>query len=416
MPDAEKDRDAESGGEDRKNMRGKVLKYLKWSLLVLAGWLVLRSPLFQALKFVTVSGPGRSWSTKDLIGYISSDAGYKWMAVKPLVERGGDEVVLPMLEILEKRESMALHSAIMVFEGLLDERAREPLFAVMSDGNVAPHLRNYAASALMAYGDRRGADHLVAEMRKGSGDFNLEPHFQVPGGQRKLELLIRLLEDPDELTRLEAAKGLERYKDKKFTSADIKSKAALLRKQDAAAQKYYDDGILYKEQGLVERSRAALAKAVELSPGTVGIRAARFMRTKLPAAGVPCAAITRNIDGYNRMTACDLAGAAAVFEGCISDYPGFEWPYNNLAMIYIHRQSYSKADELLKKALAINSCYVNAWVHLAESRSRAGDAAGRAEAVAAALKCDPEDVTARRMRAYPGEKLPASYFRVARCR
>jgi tetratricopeptide (TPR) repeat protein len=167
------------------------------------------------------------------------------------------------------------------------------------------------------------------------------------------------------------------------------------------AQRFYDQGRAYKQAGWIDQSRYALSQAVELDPRGVGIKATRYMRTKLPSHPVPGEAVSRNVEAYNRMMSCDFDGATAGFTALIRDYPDFEWPYGNLSVIYIKRNELAEAERTLRASLALNDCYVIGWLHLADAKARAGDSAGRAAALDSALKCDPEDNLALAMKANP---------------
>ncbi|MBI5246809.1 MAG: hypothetical protein HY923_06475 [Elusimicrobia bacterium] len=167
----------------------------------------------------------------------------------------------------------------------------------------------------------------------------------------------------------------------------------------ARAQRLFEEGARLKAQGFVEESRRALTAAVAIDPGGVGVRAGRFLRTKLPVHRVAEDAVDRNIQGFNSMAKCDLDGGAAIFMTLTQQYPDFEWPYGNLAIIYSHRGAQGQAEVSLRRALAINPCYVAGWLHLADVQIRRGDAAGRTSAIDSALQCDPEDWLARTMQA-----------------
>lgn len=181
------------------------------------------------------------------------------------------------------------------------------------------------------------------------------------------------------------------------------------------ARRLFQEGVRLKVQGRIEESRRALSAAAAADPGGVGARAARFLRTKLPVHSFPSDAVTRNIQGFNSMAACDLDGAVAVFSGLTQQYPDFEWPYGNLAAIYSHRGDQGLAEDEARRALSINDCYVTAWLRLADAKGRGGDAAGRSSAIDSALQCDPDDWLALRMREDAGVASD-SYMDVHLCR
>lgn len=163
------------------------------------------------------------------------------------------------------------------------------------------------------------------------------------------------------------------------------------------AQRLFEKGARLKGQGRVEESRHALQAAMATDPHGVGVLAGRYLRTKLPVHPVSQDAVNRNIQGFNAMANCNLDGADSAFSALTQQYPDFEWPYANLAEIYSHRGDQGRAEEVARRALSINDCYVMAWLRLADIKGRGGDAAGRTSAIESALQCDPEDWLAQQM-------------------
>jgi Tfp pilus assembly protein PilF len=133
------------------------------------------------------------------------------------------------------------------------------------------------------------------------------------------------------------------------------------------AKKYYELAIQYKHMGWTEQARDSLNKAIGIEPeGEYSERARRYLQTKLPRQPVAKEAEQRNIQGFNQMFGGDIKAAKQTFKELIAEYPNFEWPYSNLASIYLQEKQLQQAKELLDRALEINPYYVNAWRHLSE--------------------------------------------------
>lgn len=123
---------------------------------------------------------------------------------------------------------------------------------------------------------------------------------------------------------------------------------------------YFALGLQYKDSGWVERARAALQKAAKLDPeGTAGHSAQVFLDIAIPKKFTSEEAIMGNIAAYNLMAASRNDAAVSKFREVIAQYPDFEWPYGNLASMYLDDGHFDEAEALVDKALAINPCYLN---------------------------------------------------------
>jgi len=166
------------------------------------------------------------------------------------------------------------------------------------------------------------------------------------------------------------------------------------------AGEYYRLGIEYKARGWTEQAREALSRAITLGRGTnISIRAERFLATKIPRYPVPEEAMHMNIEGFNLDHSANQAQAEKVWLECIRKYPNFEWPYGNLGILYVNQGKYKEGEALLHKALSINPSYLNAWLHLSESRRQQKDYVSAAKYINKALDLDSEDSAAQEMSA-----------------
>jgi predicted nucleic acid-binding protein len=170
--------------------------------------------------------------------------------------------------------------------------------------------------------------------------------------------------------------------------------------ENLSAKQYYTLGVKYKDVGWTEQSRDALNRAIALDlTGEFGVKAKRYMNTKLPRNKVPNQAVERNIQAFNYMASGNLDQAKESFEDLISQYPHFEWPYSNLAAIYVQEKNPAKAKKLVEDALAINPDYVNAWMRLADIAELENDQVSAAAHVEKAFELDPDDALVKLKRA-----------------
>jgi tetratricopeptide (TPR) repeat protein len=168
------------------------------------------------------------------------------------------------------------------------------------------------------------------------------------------------------------------------------------------ADRYYELGVEYKTVGWTEQARESLQKAINLGAGKqIAATAQRYLSTKLPRYPVADEAVSMNIQGYNLDSPVSHEAAEKVWLECIKKYPNFEWPYSNLGAAYVEQGKYQKGEVLLHKALEINPSYVNAWLHLADSKRKQRDFNEARKCINKALELDPTDQSARIMSLLP---------------
>ncbi|CAN5460782.1 hypothetical protein BH10CYA1_BH10CYA1_27710 [soil metagenome] len=133
-----------------------------------------------------------------------------------------------------------------------------------------------------------------------------------------------------------------------------------------SAEEYFELGKNYKTCGWTELAREALKCAIDMDKGgSVGKSALQYLRTKVPRHPVPVMAEQLNIQGFNLMEGeKDHRAAKKVFLGLIEKYPEFEWPYSNVANIYLRNGDLTPAEEYFADAIKINPHYANAWIGL----------------------------------------------------
>lgn len=119
-------------------------------------------------------------------------------------------------------------------------------------------------------------------------------------------------------------------------------------------REYFELGVVYRLTGWIELAKECLVKAENLANGDeVAVYAERLRRTELPRMNVPVNAVEGNIEGFNLM-GTEPEKAKKIFERLMETYPDFEWPFTNLAKIYIKEGNIDKARGLAKYAHSVN--------------------------------------------------------------
>lgn len=133
-----------------------------------------------------------------------------------------------------------------------------------------------------------------------------------------------------------------------------------------SAEEYFELGKKYKGCGWTELAREALKKSIDMDKdGSTGVSALQYLRTKVPRYPVPLMAEQLNIQGFNLMESSkDYRAAKKIFLELIEKYPEFEWPYSNVAHIYLRNGDLTPAEEHFADAIKINPHYANAWIGL----------------------------------------------------
>lgn len=160
------------------------------------------------------------------------------------------------------------------------------------------------------------------------------------------------------------------------------------------AKEYYDLGVRYKGAGWTELSRESLNKAIALDPNNIGKKAEMYRKTKLPHNPVPGDAVNMNIRAFNEAI-FNQKGAENTWLNCIEKYPDFEWPYSNLASLYVKNKRYDEAEELYKKALELNPYYVNALIGMAQLQIAKDNKSAAEKYVRKVLEYEPDNAEAQ---------------------
>ncbi len=171
------------------------------------------------------------------------------------------------------------------------------------------------------------------------------------------------------------------------TDAHLSKDAPL---QCKSAQEYYDKAVEFQTFGWTEKARAALNKAIDINPnGAIGKKATEYLHAKIPANVVPEVAERLNNRGDNLMNG-DNPSAIKIFQECIEKYPQFEWPYSNLAQIFISEGRAPEALQLLQKALEINPRYTNGLRNMVDAELTLGNREGAKRYLDMAIASEPD--------------------------
>ena len=162
-----------------------------------------------------------------------------------------------------------------------------------------------------------------------------------------------------------------------------------------SAKEYYQLGVRYKTAGWTEEARDALNRAIHDDPLGVGKKASIYLKAYIPRFPVPHEAVKKNVAGYNEMVSKHDDAAIPIFEECIKQYPHFEWPYGNLATIYIRQDKTGKAMVLLNQALKFNPNYVKGWICLAHAHLHVNNNTAATDCLKKALEIDPDNKDAQ---------------------
>jgi len=76
---------------------------------------------------------------------------------------------------------------------------------------------------------------------------------------------------------------------------------------------------------------------------------------------------------------------------CIAQYPGFEWPYQNLSTIYSAAGQASEAELLIRKLLLKNPHDVVSWCNLASFQVKQGKTQRAVKSYKTAHQLSPEN-------------------------
>ncbi len=171
------------------------------------------------------------------------------------------------------------------------------------------------------------------------------------------------------------------------------------------AERYYRLGVIYKIYGWTEQSRDALTRASKMDDGGICGRLAKdYLKARLPKFPVDRKAMFYNIAAANK-SIDEKDEAERLFKELTAEYPTFEWPYGNLASVYLYRGDLDAATEVLNHVLSFNPDYVNAWHHLARVKILQDDLEGARSCIKNAKQIFTDDEDADRIDSFITELI-----------
>ncbi|MBS1990437.1 MAG: hypothetical protein JSS83_07965 [Cyanobacteria bacterium SZAS LIN-3] len=150
--------------------------------------------------------------------------------------------------------------------------------------------------------------------------------------------------------------------------------------------------------GDCEVARECAKRAAKLgSGGPIEERAKQLLESNIPKFPVATVAEYQNGQAMQLIMKNKLASAIALLEDTVADYPKFEWPFYNLACVYLNKKNPKLANAYARKALAINPKYANAWCAMANSYLLERNYLSAKECALKANQYDPENPAAIKM-------------------
>jgi tetratricopeptide (TPR) repeat protein len=226
-------------------------------------------------------------------------------------------------------------------------------------------------------------------------------------GKQSIEFALHLLSTSGEIDSIDQAKWREFQCGLDFSKVrePLDEVPPMIVPDGLTAERYYRLGVIYKMYGWTEQSRDALTRASKMDEGGLcGRLAMDYRRARLPKFPVNQKAMMFNIVAANK-TLDQKEEAERHFKDLIAEYPMFEWPYGNLASLYLNRGNLEAATEVLNRVLSFNPDYVNAWHHLARVKILQDDLEGARNCIKNAKHVFTDDEDADRIDSFITELI-----------
>lgn len=158
------------------------------------------------------------------------------------------------------------------------------------------------------------------------------------------------------------------------------------------AEQYWILGTQMLDMGWPDAARKALQKVIAQKPNSgLARKAKRTIATELPLTDPPARALELNNQAWNLCHLGRNAEAQTLLEECIKEYPGFEWPYQNLSAIYSELGLTSDAESTTRTLLEKNPKDVASWCNLASFQIQQGHNQAAQKSYKVAHNLDPEN-------------------------
>ncbi|MBZ0189603.1 MAG: WG repeat-containing protein, partial [Candidatus Obscuribacterales bacterium] len=147
---------------------------------------------------------------------------------------------------------------------------------------------------------------------------------------------------------------------------------------------------------LLDDSRRFAQKSLELAKDEkTKEKIERFLRSALPKEPIDLPLTKQYLVAQTAELAGDLLTAESYYQKCSDQASTFEGPYIALARLNRLTGSLSKAEKMVKKAIAINPDSIQAWLELSRINQERGRTKQADQAIEEALIIDPDNQSAR---------------------
>ena len=158
------------------------------------------------------------------------------------------------------------------------------------------------------------------------------------------------------------------------------------------ADQYWVLGTQMLDMGWPDAARKAMQLVISQKPrSALARKARRTIATELPLSDPPTEALELNNKAWNLGQLGHNAEAQALLEECIKEYPGFEWPYQNLSTLYSQLGLTSDAEATTRTLLEKNPRDVASWCNLASFQIQQGHNQAALKSYKVAHSLDPEN-------------------------
>ncbi len=273
----------------------------------------------------------------------------------------------------ENRENTSLHSAPVATSSQKAAAKAVGYFGAELNRNLVLRVRKYSPAGAAGLAEQdviKSIDNIdVSNLDAADTLFLLQGHadetseLKIKRGDKTLSLLLKRTECPQKIVPT----GL-------------------------TAAQYWVLGTQMLDMGWPDAARKALQLVISQKPSSsLARKARRTIATELPLIDPPLEALELNNRAWNLCHLGHTAEDQALLEECIKEYPGFEWPYQNLSTLYSELGLTSDAESTTRALLEKNPKDVTSWCNLASFQIQQGHKQAALKSYKVAHSLDPEN-------------------------